>query len=160
MTFAEAPNNQLPRNIGTFRVWRVDTWSASQEHSRNSQRKTKIMELPAQTKPAAWGAVGGAVALAIIGFNWGGWQTTASANKMAKEQSDQKVIAALAPFCVDRFLKSADATQSAELLKLTTNYDRGSFLEKGGYTSLPGSTETNWGVGRACGDLLAAAAKK
>jgi hypothetical protein len=25
---------------------------------------------------------------------------------------------------------------------------------------LPGSTETNWGVGRVCGDLLAAAAKK
>jgi hypothetical protein len=101
------------------------------------------MELPARTKPALWGAIGGAAALAIIGFNWGGWQTTASANKMAKEQSDQKVIAALVPFCVDRFLKSADATQSAELLKFATNYERGSFLEKGGYTSLPGSTAPN-----------------
>ena len=79
---------------------------------------------------------------------------------MANEQSEKKVIAALAPFCVDRFLKSADATQSAELLKFTTNYERGSFLEKAGYTSLPGSTVTNWGVGRACGDLLAVAAKK
>jgi hypothetical protein len=62
-------------------------------------------------------------------------------------------------FCVDRFLKSPDAAQSAELLKLTTNYDRGTFLERGGYTSLPGSAATNWAVGRACGDLLAAAAK-
>jgi hypothetical protein len=96
----------------------------------------------------------------LIGFNLGGWQTTTSANRMANEQAGVKVIAALAPFCVDRFLKSADATQSAELIKLTTNYDRGSFLEKGGYTSTPGSKETNWGVGRACGDLLAAAAKK
>jgi hypothetical protein len=43
---------------------------------------------------------------------------------------------------------------------LLTNYERGSFLEKAGYTSLPGSKDTNWGVGRACGDLLAAAAKK
>jgi hypothetical protein len=58
------------------------------------------------------------------------------------------------------FLKSADATQSADLLKLTTNYDRGSFLEKGGWTNVPDSKETNWAVGRACGDLLAAAAKK
>jgi hypothetical protein len=96
----------------------------------------------------------------LIGFNFGGWQTTASANRMANEQARAKVIAALAPFCVDRFVKSADAAQSAELLKLTTDYDRGSFLEKGGYTSSPGSKETNWGVGRACGDLLAAAAKK
>jgi hypothetical protein len=118
------------------------------------------METSSQLKPALWGAVGGAIALAIVGFSWGGWQTTSSATRMANEQSDRKVIAALAPFCADRFLKSADATQSAELLKLTTNYERGSFLEKAGYTSLPGSTETNWGVGRVCGDLLAAAAKK
>ena len=79
---------------------------------------------------------------------------------MANEQSEKKVIAALAPFCVEQFLKSADATQSAELLKLTTNYERGSLLEKGGWTSVPRVKETNWGVGRACGDLLAAAAKK
>jgi hypothetical protein len=57
---------------------------------------------------------------------------------MANEQADKKVIAALAPFCADRFLKSADATQSAELSNITTNYERGGFLEKAGYTSLSG----------------------
>jgi hypothetical protein len=118
------------------------------------------METSSQVKPAVWGAVGGAIFTLIVGFYWGGWQTTNSANKMAKEQSDQKVIAALAPFCADRFQKSADATQSAELLKLTSNYERGSFLEKAGFTNMPGSTATNWGVGRACGELLAAASKK
>jgi hypothetical protein len=107
-----------------------------------------------------WGAAAGAVALAIVGFSWGGWQTASSANRIAKEVSDKNVIAALAPFCVDRFLKGADAAQSAELPKFTTTYERGSFLEKGGWTSMPGSKETNWGVGRACGDLLAAAVKK
>jgi hypothetical protein len=65
----------------------------------------------------------------ILGFYWGGWQTTSSANRMANEQADKKVIAALAPFCADRFLKSADATQSAELSKFTTNYER--FSRKG-----------------------------
>jgi hypothetical protein len=79
---------------------------------------------------------------------------------MISEQSEMKVIAALAPFCVERFLKSASPAQSAELLKITTNFERGSFLEKGGYTSSPGSTEVNWGVGRACSDLLVAAANK
>jgi hypothetical protein len=118
------------------------------------------MEVPSQTKPAVCGAVGGAILTLILGFYWGGWQTPSSAHQMANEQADKKVIAALAPFCADRFLKSADATQTAELSKFTTNYERGSFLEKAGYTSLPGSTETNWGVGRACGDLLAAAAAK
>jgi hypothetical protein len=118
------------------------------------------MDLPSQTKPAIWGAVAGAIATLILGFYFGGWHTPGSAEQLANERSEKKVIAALAPFCVDRFRKSADAAQSAELLKFTTDYERGSFLEKGGWTTLPGSTETNWAVGRACGDLLAAAAKK
>ena len=57
-------------------------------------------------------------------------------------------------------VRAPDATQSAELLKVTTGYERSSFLEKGGFTSVPGSTEGNRGVARACGDLLVAAAKK
>jgi hypothetical protein len=118
------------------------------------------MNVPGQIKPAMWGAVGGAIATLALGFYWGGWHTTGSANRMVSEQSEKKVIAALAPFCADRFVKSASAAQSAELLKITTNFERGSFLEKGGYTSSPGSTEVNWGVGRACGDLLVAAAAK
>jgi hypothetical protein len=118
------------------------------------------MDVPVQVKPAVWGAVGGAIATLVLGFYLGGWQTSSAANRMANEQSEKKVIAAVAPFCVERFLKAADATQSAELLKLTTDYERGSFLEKAGYTSLPNSTKPNWAVGRACGDLLVAAAKK
>jgi hypothetical protein len=122
--------------------------------------ENESMDIPAQTKPAIWGAIAGAIVTLILGFYFGGWYTASSADQMANERSEKKVISALAPFCVDRFLKSADAAQSAELLKFTTDYERGSFLEKGGWTSLPGSKETNWGVGRACGDLLAAVTKK
>jgi hypothetical protein len=106
-----------------------------------------------------WGAAAGAVVTMSLGFYLGGWQTTSSANRMANELSEKNVIAALAPFCVDRFRKSADAAQSAQLLKFTSGYERSSFLEKGGFTGLPGSTESNWGVARACGDLLAAGTK-
>src|ERR1700747_2586345 len=36
-------------------------------------------------KPVLWGAVGGAILLATIGFNWGGWVTTGTAEAMAKD---------------------------------------------------------------------------
>lgn len=117
------------------------------------------MEIPAQIKPVVWGAVGGAILTLVAGFDWVGWHTASSAERMAAEVSDNRVIAALAPFCVDQFRKTANPTQTAALLQLTKDYERGSFLEKGGWTGLPGSKETNWRVGRACGDLLAAAAK-
>ena len=34
-----------------------------------------IPKLPAKTSPFLWGALAGAIALAIVGFNWGGWVT-------------------------------------------------------------------------------------
>ena len=33
-----------------------------------------------------WGAVGGAIVLAIIGFVWGGWVTGGTAQEMAEQK--------------------------------------------------------------------------
>ena len=46
-----------------------------------------------------WGAVGGAIALAIVGFSYGGWVTGGTAQQMAQQRSDAAVVAALAPIC-------------------------------------------------------------
>ena len=50
------------------------------------------MQVPSELKPAAWGAVAGAIALAVIGFNWGGWVTGATANKNAKDAADSAIV--------------------------------------------------------------------
>ena len=67
------------------------------------QSKVKIMEISremrAAVKPAAFGAVGGAIALAIVGFAWGGWVTGGQATTL----SDAAVSAALVPICADKF---------------------------------------------------------
>ena len=42
-------------------------------------------------KPVLWGAVGGAIVLAIVGFNWGGWVTNGTAEAMAKESAANAV---------------------------------------------------------------------
>jgi GTP cyclohydrolase I-like protein len=49
--------------------------------------KEKAMQIPAEVKPACWGAVGGAVALAIVGFMWGGWVTGGKAEARANERA-------------------------------------------------------------------------
>ena len=56
-------------------------------------------EMRAAVKPACWGAAGGAIALAIIGFTWGGWVTGGHAKTLA----DAAVTAALVPICADKF---------------------------------------------------------
>jgi hypothetical protein len=64
------------------------------------------MQVPLETKAALWGTAGGAVALAIVGFIWGGWTTTSTADKLADERADSAVVAVLAPTCVEKFRQS------------------------------------------------------
>src|SRR5437763_17012469 len=57
------------------------------------------MQIPAQVKPAAWGAAGGAVAAMIIGFAWGGWVTGGTSEKNAGTAAQTAVVQALVPLC-------------------------------------------------------------
>ena len=56
------------------------------------------MTTPDWLKPGTNGALIGAVFVGIVGFTWGGWVTGSSAEKMASELAEDKVIAALVPF--------------------------------------------------------------
>ena len=55
------------------------------------------------------GAAVGAVATIFVGFSWGGWSLGSTADRMAKEQSELAVVAALAPVCADKFRALPDA---------------------------------------------------
>ena len=112
------------------------------------------MQIPAETKPAVWGAIGGAVVLAIVGFTWGGWVTGGTAAQLAKQRADAAVVAALAPICVDKFRHQTDATASLTELKKVNSWQQASFVEKGGWATMPGSTSPDSAVARACAELL------
>src|SRR5713101_10098233 len=96
-------------------------------------RKAKAMQVPSETKPALWGAAGGAIALAIVGFTWGGWMTTGTANKLADQRADTAVVAILTPICVDKFQQNGDAIANLTALKkISSTWEQGNFVEKGG----------------------------
>jgi hypothetical protein len=112
-------------------------------------------ETKAAVKPALWGAAAGAVALAIVGFNWGGWVTGGTAETLAKNSAATAVVAALTPICVEKFRQAADASANlAEMKKATYSWEQGRFVEKGGWATMPGSTEPNSAVARACAETL------
>ena len=72
-----------------------------------------IPKVPSYLKPALWGAAGGAILLAIVGFTWGGWVTGGGAEAKAEQRASSAVIAALAPICVVQFKSASDATSEA-----------------------------------------------
>jgi hypothetical protein len=117
------------------------------------------MEVPVQTKPAFWGVVAGAVALAVVGFTWGGWVTGSTAEANASQRASAAVVSALAPFCVDRFQGATDATGKLAALKGVDAWARGEMIEKGGWATMPGTNAPDQvtAVARACATLLAPA---
>lgn len=112
------------------------------------------MDMPAQLKPALWGAFAGAVGLAIVGFSWGGWVTAGTAEREAKQRASAATIAALAPICVDKFRQQANAAQSLAELKAISSWEQGAFVQKQGWAIMPGSTTSDSSVAKACADLI------
>ncbi len=113
------------------------------------------MKMPENTNAYLWGAGVGAVALAIVGFSWGGWVTGGAATKTAAAAASDARIAALASICVDRFRAQGDAVAKiAELVK-ASSWDRGNVVENSGFATMPGSKSAEYGVARACAEMLA-----
>lgn len=105
-------------------------------------------------KPVLLGAVGGAVALAIVGFGWAGWVTGGTAETMAKKQAKSATVAALAPICAARFQAESDFDAKLSELNDTRAYQRSTFIEKGGWATMPGSEKGDRDVAKACADMI------
>ena len=115
----------------------------------------KIPKLPAATFSFLWGAVAGAIAISIFGFNIGGWVTGPTSDRLAARRADAAIVSVLAPVCVAQFQKSVEAPANLALLKKTDSWDRGDYVRKGGWATMPGSTaEPSREVATACAEAL------
>lgn len=118
-----------------------------------------IPKLPATTEPFLWGAASGAIALAVVGFAWGGWVTGGSAEKLAAERAEQAIVASLVPICVAQFQgqKSPDAKGRLAAMKAIESWQQGDYVQKGGWATMPGAadnTEPNRDVASGCAEAL------
>jgi len=107
-------------------------------------------------------------ALRKISTNWqqgqyvekGGWVTGGSANKLAAEQAGKAVVAVLTPLCVAKFQQDGDAKANlAVLQKISSNWEQGQYLEKGGWATRPGAASPDYELARACAAKLIAASQ-
>jgi alpha/beta superfamily hydrolase len=111
------------------------------------------MEAQSQLKPALWGAVGGAIALAVIGFSWGGWVTGSKADALARQQVQAALIEVLTPICVDKFNRAENAqARLAEFKKMTSSFDRERFVRENDWAKF--GKESNSRVVDACATEL------
>ena len=74
-----------------------------------------------------------------------GWSLGSTADKMAKEQSERAVVAALAPVCADKFRALPDAEAKTIALSKVEAWKRGEEFPKE-IVTLPGETSPNYAL--------------
>ncbi len=107
------------------------------------------------TKTAVfWSWVGSVVLTMIIGFAWGGWVTGGTAQKMSEKVAEGAVVKRLAPICVVQFNRDPGKDQKLKELKETSTYQRGDYVERQGWATMPGEEKPDSNVAEECARLL------
>jgi hypothetical protein len=105
-------------------------------------------------KPFVWGLVVGAIVLLIVIFSAGWVTTSGSAQNKAEEMAEEAVVARLAPICVVQFLQDPEKDKKLKELKETSSWERGDYVKKQGWATMPGENEPDSKVADECANRL------
>lgn len=103
-----------------------------------------------------WSWVGVVAITAIVGFTWGGWVTGRTARSMAQEAQDHAVVSRLASICVAQFNEDPKRSERLQGLRNTEGWDRGDYVMKEGWATMPGERVPDAEVANRCVGLLLA----
>ena len=109
---------------------------------QNRSRLQRFDQFQASKTVLFWACAGSVIAATVVGFSWGGWVTGGSAREMAEESAAQARQELAAVVCVDRFMAAPDVAALLTVLKgIERSYQRGKFVEDGGWAIMPVSSD-------------------
>ena len=101
-----------------------------------------------------WSCVASMVLTMIVGFSWGGWVTGGTARQTAEIMARDAVVQRLAPICVSQSARDLGKGQKLVVLKDESMWQRGEYVGKQGWATMPGEQEPDRRVAEACATLL------
>ena len=108
------------------------------------------MTFPEWTKPSLYGALGGAIAVSILGFSWGGWVTGGSAKAMAQDMATDEVTMAMVPVCLNMSADDPDRVEKIAGLKDVSGFSRRKAMLETGWATRPGTDKPDRDLAEAC----------
>jgi alpha/beta superfamily hydrolase len=98
--------------------------------------------------------VGTAALTMIVGFGWGGWVTGGTARQTAETMARDAVVQRLAPICVVQSGRDPAKAPKLVAMKDESSWQRGEYVGKQGWATMPGAQEPDPKVAEACAILL------
>jgi hypothetical protein len=105
------------------------------------------------------GLICGGIIAMIIGFNWGGWISGGTAQKM----TDKAVLASKAAICVAQFVKDPNYKENLKEFEKLDSYgmnNTSDYVHKFGWDKMPGEEKAGPDVAAACAIGIEALIKK
>jgi len=137
-----------------------NVWAEDSERSKKVEQEKKVSyrqrwdKAKATKKVVFWAILGAIVLTMIVGFNWGGWVTGGTAQKMGETMAQDAVVQRLAPICVVQFNQDLGKTQKLRELNETSVYQRDDYVKEQGWATMPGEEKPDNRVADACVKLL------
>ena len=126
--------------------------------ARREERKKSVGERWSDFRPTKtvvfWSLLGSIVLTMIVGFAWGGWVTGGTAQKLGEKMAEDAVVKRLAPICVLQFNRDPGKSGKLKELKEAGTWQKGEYVEKQGWATMPGEEKPDSAVASECGSLL------
>lgn len=91
----------------------------------------------------------------LVGFSWGGWVTSATAQKAATTMSNDAVIQRLSAICVAQYQQDPGKVEKLAELKLERSIQQRNYVRDQGWSVMPGDEESDTRVASACAEAIA-----
>jgi hypothetical protein len=101
-----------------------------------------------------WSCVASMVLTMIVGFSWGGWVTGGTARQTAETMASDAIVLRLAPICVVQSARDLGKGPKLVAMKDESSWQRGEYVGKQGWATMPGEQEPDRRVAEACATLL------
>lgn len=92
----------------------------------------------------------------LVGFTWGGWVTSSTAQRDATTMTNNAVVQRLSAICVAQFQQDPAKAEKLTALKAVSSYQRGAYVKEQGWAMMPGEEEVDNKVANECAKALAA----
>lgn len=137
-----------------------NVWDEDDDRSKKVEQETKVSYLQKWDKARAtkmvvfWTIIGTIVLTIFVGFNWGGWVTGGTAQRMGEATAQDAVVQRLAPICVVQYSQDLGKIQKLRELKAAKAYQRDDYVKEQGWATMPGEENPDNQVADACAKLL------